>query len=1009
MNNGFLQVYKVFTSVLTAVLIVVFSLTGPAVHAEDMPIGIYSLDINIDVERSTLKGLSRIMVEQGRELLLRTGSLKIRDVSMNNKKLDVTVEKGLLRIIPPYKGEIQIRYEGSFKSTASRKHLKSGNSENSIGERGVSLTGLWYPSPQRLSYYKLKVKLPEGYEAISEADTIIKTVKNGSAEFTFTFPYPLDSVNLIASEKFKIIKDRHGSTELYMYVFLKDLSLAETYLAFTKKYLSLYESMIGPYPYKRFSVVENFLPTGYSMPTFTLLGESVVRLPFIVETSLGHEILHQWFGNSVYTDYSRGNWAEGLTTYLADHFYKEQEGEDRDSRKQMLIRYNSYVTEGNEISIRDFQAPVGQSARAVGYGKVAMVFHMLRHQAGEEAFFKALKQFVTDYRFHSASWEDLMYSFERVHQKDLQWFFSQWIDKKGLPELSLDTAEVYSSEGGYTLNVNITQSGTPYNLSVPLTLYFAEGKSMKRFFTISKEKNNFTIFLSQKPIRLVLDEDYDVARMLTAPEFPPVISRILGEKNLIIYLPQGRKRTYRSILRTFREQNALIKKAKNFSYEDVRSSSILILGHDNPVIQKIFGVHEGKESGFSIVMRQNPWNDTKVIGIIHGESREEVDAAFPKISHFGKYSQLFFENGRTREKTIRKSQRGMAVTLTTEPSAVDISTITRLPAIIDKVSERKIIYVGEMHDVFAHHAVQLDIISGIYKKNKKIAIGMEMFQKPFQPTLDKFISGSIDEKEFLKKSEYFKRWAFDYNLYKPILDFARSRAIPVVALNIGREIIDTVSQSGLGSLSGKDRKVIPPDMDFSDTGYKKRIFEVFRFHTGWKDKNFIFFYQSQILWDETMSLSIVDFLNTNPDYQIIVLAGQGHLMYGSGIPKRTFRRNGFAYATILIDSDVEDSIADFVVFPKPVKGMTAPKLMAFLKREDSRLTISGFPHGSISEKAGLQSGDTILSLDEMPIEGIDNIKFLLQFKKKGERVKIKVLRKDEELEKERTMEFDIVL
>ncbi len=1009
MNNDFLPGYKVFTSVLTALLIVVFSLTDSAVQAEDAPIGTYSLDINIDVERSILKGLSLITVEQGQELLLNTGSLKIRDVSMNNKQLDVTVEKGLLRVIPPYKGEVQIRYDGRFKSTASRERLKSENSENSIGKGGVSLTGLWYPSPQRLSYYKLKVKLPEGYEAISEAETIIKTIKNGSAEFTFTFPYPLDSVSLIASERFKIIKDRHGSTELYMYVFPEDLSLAETYLAFTKKYLSLYESLIGPYPYKRFSVVENFLPTGYSMPTFTLIGESVVRLPFIVETSLGHEILHQWFGNSVYTDYRDGNWAEGLTTYLADHLYKEQKGEGWDSRKQMLIRYNSYVTEENEISVRDFQAPVGQPARAIGYGKTAMVFHMLRHQTGEEAFFKALKQFVTDYRFHSASWDDLMHSFERVYQKDLQWFFSQWINEKGLPKLSLDKAEVYRSEGGYTLNVNIAQSGNPYVLSVPLTLYFTEGKSMKRFFTISKEKNSFTIFLSQEPVRIVLDEDYDVARTLTAPEFPPVISRILGEKTPIIYLPPGRKRTYRRILRTLREKNALIKKAKNFSYEDVRSSSIIILGHDNPVIRKIYGKPEKKESGFSIVMRQNPWNDAKVIGIIQGKSREEVDASFPKIAHFGKYSQLLFENGRNIEKAVKESMRGVSVTLTSVPSAVDISTITRLPAIIEKVSKRKIIYVGEVHDVFAHHAVQLDIISGIYKKNKKIAIGMEMFQKPFQSTLDKFISGSIDEKEFLKKSEYFKRWVFDYNLYKPILDFARSRAIPVIALNTRREIIDKVSQDGLGSLLGKDRKAIPPDMDFSDTEYKKRIFEVFRRHTDWKDKNFIFFYQSQILWDETMSLSIVDFLNTNPDYQIIVLAGQGHLAYGSGIPKRTFRRNGLAYATILIDADVEDSIADFVVFPKPVKGITAPKLMAFLIKKDSRLTISGFPHESISEKAGLQRGDTILSLDEVPIEGIDDIKFYLQFKKKGERVKIKVLRKDEELEKERTLEFDIVL
>jgi len=57
-------------------------------------------------------------------------------------------------------------------------------------------------------------------------------------------------------------------------------------------------------------------------------------------------------------------------------------------------------------------------------------------------------------------------------------------------------------------------------------------------------------------------------------------------------------------------------------------------------------------------------------------------------------------------------------------------------AIIDQVSGKDIIYVGEVHDKFEHHRVQLKFIMELYKKHKNIAIGMEMFQKPFQQTLD---------------------------------------------------------------------------------------------------------------------------------------------------------------------------------------------------------------------------------------------------------------------------------
>ena len=135
-----------------------------------------------------------------------------------------------------------------------------------------------------------------------------------------------------------------------------------------------------------------------------------------------------------------------------------------------------------------------------------------------------------------------------------------------------------------------------------------------------------------------------------------------------------------------------------------------------------------------------------------------------------------------------------------------------------------------------------------------------MFQRPFQGVLDDYTAGRISEKEFLKKSEYFKRWVFDYNLYKPILDFAREEKIPLVALNIRREIVAKVSKSGLDSLSDEEKKEIPQQMDFSDNEYRDRLMKVFKMHQNSKDRNFDFFYQSQILWDESMAQSIDEFL-----------------------------------------------------------------------------------------------------------------------------------------------------
>jgi uncharacterized iron-regulated protein len=313
--------------------------------------------------------------------------------------------------------------------------------------------------------------------------------------------------------------------------------------------------------------------------------------------------------------------------------------------------------------------------------------------------------------------------------------------------------------------------------------------------------------------------------------------------------------------------------------------------------------------------------------------------------------------------------------------------------VMERVAGKKIVYVGENHNQFSHHVMELEIIKDLHRRGKKIAIGMEMFQRPFQKALDDYIEGRIDERELLKKTQYFKRWGFDYNLYRPILEFARSERIPVVALNMKQEIVDKVFRSGLDSLSEDERKFVPSAMDFSDEAYRKRLEKIFREHEDFGAENFDFFYQAQVLWDETMSESIDEFLKVHPSDHMVVLAGNGHLAYGSGIPKRTERRNGYDDAIILNDADLEKDIADYVLFPKTVPSVSSPKLMVLLKEKGGKVEIAGFPPESNSEKAGIKVGDRILSIDHTPVRDIDDVKIDLLFRSKGEKAKVRILRK----------------
>ena len=359
-------------------------------------------------------------------------------------------------------------------------------------------------------------------------------------------------------------------------------------------------------------------------------------------------------------------------------------------------------------------------------------------------------------------------------------------------------------------------------------------------------------------------------------------------------------------------------------------------------------------------------------------------------------------------KNTAESGREKTMELKKEPVAIEMAELKTLSHVIDKVASKKIVYVGEYHDRFSNHSVELEVMKGLFKKNPMIAIGMEMFQRPFQQVLDDYISGAIGEREFLKKSEYFSRWVYDFNLYKPILDFAHAEKIPIVALNARSEIIEKVAKGGTDSLSAEEKKEIPQQMDLSDDSYRDRLKKAFAEHKDSGEKNFDFFYEAQVLWDETMALSIDEYLRKNPMRQMIVIAGSGHLAYGAGIPKRAFRRNGYEYTTILNDADVDQGIADYLIFPKTEEGVMAPKLMVMIKAEDGRVMITDFPEDSVSKKAGIKAGDVILALDNSPVQTVADISLALFYKRHDEVVKVKVMRK-RFLLGDKELEFEVML
>jgi uncharacterized iron-regulated protein len=235
--------------------------------------------------------------------------------------------------------------------------------------------------------------------------------------------------------------------------------------------------------------------------------------------------------------------------------------------------------------------------------------------------------------------------------------------------------------------------------------------------------------------------------------------------------------------------------------------------------------------------------------------------------------------------------------------------------IIDRIKPKRIIYLGEIHDSEIDRQAKLAIVRSLHGKGAKLAIGMEIFQRPFQGALDRYVAGQISESQLLLQTEYAKRWGFDWKYYADIVRFAKDNRLPIIALNTPTEVTRKVAKQGIESLTAAERQYIPPvaQLDRSNLAYRDRIFASYQQHKATaqlNSKTFDRFYTSQLLWDETMAEATANFAIANPTYQTIVIAGQAHIAYGEGIPNRVLRRlkdrpkfTSFSQATILLSAD----------------------------------------------------------------------------------------------------------
>jgi hypothetical protein len=660
---------------LPATWLLLATLALPA--AADENIIQHDLEVTLDPAQSKLTATDHVTLAQpaseiefllNAALLPRLADDKLELERLGQVQAHIGIDRYRLRAEQPfshftisYQGRVQHGLSGTAQTYAGGREDSAGliSSDGAL----LSHASFWYPviGEARLRF-QLATRLPDGWLSVSQG----RQDENGR----WQEDNPQDEIYLVAGP-FSRYQQQTDQGLAQVYLRQPDPALAQRYLDATAEYLAMYSELLGNYPYSKFALVENFWQSGYGMPSFTLIGSRVIRLPFILHTSYPHEILHNWWGNGVFVDYSQGNWSEGLTAYLADHLLKQRDGRGAEYRRDTLQAYRDYVVDGQDQPLTAFRGHHGRVSQAIGYGKMLMMLHMLRQRIGDPAFVAGLRRFYGQHRFRYASMDDLRKAFEAASGDDLQDFFRQWTTRTGAPRIAVVDSSVRELNHGYRLTLQLaqTQPSDPFTIRLPIYLQLDDSSMLQReLVSMDARHATLTVDTLQRPLRLLVDPAFEVFRYLDDSEIPASLGQLFGARDMLIVLPAqataDELAAWRQLGEAWRERGAKIDMLLDSELSGLPGDRhVWLFGRDNRW-RSLFDEHveTGRlrlddqryaiDSHAFALARRNPAGAGRTVAWLSIPDAGQLTRLASKLPHYGKYGYVVFSGG-TLDNRVR--------------------------------------------------------------------------------------------------------------------------------------------------------------------------------------------------------------------------------------------------------------------------------------------------------------------------------------------------------------------
>lgn len=525
------------------------------------------------------------------------------------------------------------------------KHIE--NNIDTVNDDFISIYSSIIPYISNVYDAEIYMTMPDSFQGLLSQFKTYRKDNNTSNTLVFIYNKLPKSIYFVASNNYIIKKITQKDTDIYAILFKEHENISYTLLQKSAYYIEMYENLFSvKFPYNNFIVVEDINPYGHALSSMAVFGSTIIDKDFIVERSLGHEILHQWLGAAIECNMTDGNFLEAITTYFSDYFYEK---DNRISyRKDILTKYMAYSNKA-PFPLKDFRYNAGKKEQSIGYGKGLMVLNMAKNKVGEDTFMTGIRNFIKNKLHSSASWKDLL---EYIGTDDD--FYNYWINNKNNITLMVNNINVENNR----LSFDLIRKGGENEVPVSFT-HSNNNHTETGIFKTVKGVNKVVYNLTSDNDTFVIDDRYNLMRELSQNEIAPSFDYLFSAEEILFAGKLEDEKVFAKIFPNIKSRVHIIKLGLN-NLKDKNA----IISMDSVVPQSVTNLLQNKlnftfdmgNTTYKVV--KNPYsNGDKFIMF----SFNHTTNSLYKLLHYGSYSYIAFNNNNVVAKETDITINGIKI------------------------------------------------------------------------------------------------------------------------------------------------------------------------------------------------------------------------------------------------------------------------------------------------------------------------------------------------------------